>query len=118
MLFLCRPEGCRLYATTSELVAPLRADLDALAGRSVYTGDDCPVSVLFAFLRLQGALGDLTERLWTRVKGELENRDELPEDGLPPLASFGRQPGLIAIDTIDALPAIHHIYAVLDELTS
>lgn len=117
VLFLCRPDGCRLYAATPELPDPLRIDLEALAGRSVYSGDDCPVPILLAFLRLQGALGGLTERLWTRVRGELENRDETPDAHLPPLESHLRQPGLAAIETVDAIPAIHHIYAVLDELT-
>lgn len=117
VLFLCQPDGCRLYATTPELSAPLRADLHALAGRSVHAGDDCPIPVLLAFLRLQGALGELTQRVWARVRGELENRDELPEGGLPPLESHVEQPGLVAIEAVDSIPTIHRIYAVLDELT-
>ena len=80
--------GSRLFSVEGA-PATLQADLRTLDGRPWYTGDDCPLDVFGAGMRLVVAMGHDAAATWARLKGELEDRDGWVQAGLREVTDLG-----------------------------
>ena len=120
LLIRCGLDETEIVALPDDVPSDVRADLNALAGKSFHFGDDCELEVIGAALRTLVRLGHGRSILVERARGEYENRDVDPafmEAALAELQSTRVSLASQELTRPEELPlSLERVYLLLDQV--